>query len=62
MVKHQRQKKNMTQKGLGDLIGADRQYVWRLENGKINVTPDYLDMLIEKIECSHDDFFKRPVN
>ena len=50
----------MTLQQLADLLEVDRQYVWRLENGRINVTPDYLDIIIEKIGCSQEDFFKTP--
>ena len=60
MIKHQREKKGMTLQQLADLLEVDRQYVLRLENGRINVTPDYLDIIIEKIGCSQEDCFKTP--
>ncbi len=60
MIKHKRKEKKMTLQQLGDLIGSDRQYVWRLENGKVNVTCDYLDNVIAKLDSKHEDFIKIP--
>ena len=42
----QREKRNLSLQELADLLGIDRQYVWRLENGKVNMTLDYLDKII----------------
>ena len=47
----------MTLQELADGIDADRQYVWNIENGKVNITLDYLDKIIEKLGCNQDDFF-----
>jgi transcriptional regulator with XRE-family HTH domain len=44
-------------KELADRLDLDRQYVWKLENGKINMSPDYLDKIIDKLGCKHEDFF-----
>ncbi len=57
MIELRRKKINFTQTQLANLLEVDRQYVWRLENGKINLTMDYLDKVIEKLNCTHDDFF-----
>ena len=57
IIKFQRKMKGLTLQELGDKLEVDRQYVWRLENGKINMSPDYLDKVIERIGCEHEDFF-----
>ncbi len=57
MIELRRKKINFTQTQLANLLEVDRQYVWRLENGKINLTMDYLDKVIEKLNCTHADFF-----
>lgn len=57
IIKTQRKKKNLTLNELAEKLKVDRQYIWNLENGKINMTADYLDKIIEKIGCTHIDFF-----
>lgn len=47
----------MTLQELADLLQVDRQYVWKLENGKINMTLDYLDKIIQHLKSSKEDFF-----
>jgi transcriptional regulator with XRE-family HTH domain len=56
MIKSKREEKAISQQALGDLLDVDRQYVWRLENGKINLTLNYLDKVIEKLNCKQADF------
>ena len=56
MIKSKREEKAISQQALSDLLDVDRQYVWRLENGKINLTLNYLDKVIEKLNCKQDDF------
>jgi transcriptional regulator with XRE-family HTH domain len=56
MIKRRRTDKMLTQQHLADLLEVDRQYIWRLENGKVNLTMDYLDTIIQKLDCSHADF------
>ena len=60
MIKHLRKAQNLTLQQLGDMLGTDRQYVWRLENGKINVSCNYLDIVIAKLESHQTDFLKTP--
>ena len=55
-IKLFRIKKGLTQQELADLIGADRQYVWRIEAGKISMSLDYLDKIIVALNCKHEDF------
>jgi len=47
IIKLQRKMKGFTLQELADKLDVDRQYVWRLENGKINMSLDYLDKVIE---------------
>lgn len=58
LIKQQRLNKQMTQQELADLLNVDRQYVWNIENGKINLTLDYLDKIIAKLKCAHKEFLK----
>lgn len=55
-IKIRREQKNLTQQQLADLLGVDRQYVWKLENGKKNLTFDYLDKVIKNLNCLPEDF------
>ena len=41
-IKLLRKQKNLTLQELADRIGADRQYVWNIENGEVNLTLDIL--------------------
>ncbi|MEI6022101.1 MAG: helix-turn-helix transcriptional regulator [Bacteroidota bacterium] len=34
---------------MADKLGVDRQYIWRIENGKINFTLDYLDKILNEL-------------
>jgi transcriptional regulator with XRE-family HTH domain len=57
LIKQHRIKQKLTQQELAALIGVDRQYIWNLENGKINFSIDYLDNIILQLKCTHKDFF-----
>jgi transcriptional regulator with XRE-family HTH domain len=61
LIKSRRLERNFTQKQLADLLEIDRQYVWRLENGKVNFTMDYLDKIIYKLGSEQKDFIVIPV-
>lgn len=56
-IKLYRKEKGLTLQDLADKLNVDRQYVWRIENGKINMSLDYLDNVIKELECYHVDFF-----
>jgi len=60
MIKSRRKQKQFTQKHLADLLEVDRQYVWRLENGRVNLTMDYLDKVIIKLNCLQKEFIVIP--
>jgi len=57
MIKARREEKKMTQSQLAALLHIDRQYIWRIENGVINLTLDYLDKIIQALGCTQRDFF-----
>jgi len=57
-IKFLRESKRMTQQELADLLKADRQYVWKLEAGKKNITLDYLDSIAKALQVSQSDFLK----
>lgn len=58
IIKYRRIKLGLTLQELADRLEVDRQYIWKLENGKINMSLNYLDKIIDKLECNHEDFFK----
>lgn len=58
MIKHQRIKRNLTLEDLAEKLNTDRHYIWKIENGKINLTMDYLDKILTMLECNPKDFFK----
>jgi transcriptional regulator with XRE-family HTH domain len=55
-IEKNRRKKNISQQELADLLEVDRQYIWRLENGKVNLTMNYLDKIIKQLDCLQSDF------
>ena len=57
MIKTKREEKKMTQTQLASLLDIDRQYMWRIENGEVNLTLDYLDKIILALNCNHDHFY-----
>ena len=57
IIRRERKKKELSLKELADKLNIDRQYVWRMENGKVNMSPDYLDKVIEKLNSRHEEFF-----
>jgi len=56
MIKDKRLKKIITQQQFADLLSVDRQYIWKLENGKVNLTMDYLDKIVLELGCLHSEF------
>lgn len=51
----------MTQQQLADLIGSDRQYVWNIENGKVNLTLDYIDKIAKALQVSQNEFINTKI-
>lgn len=60
-IKMWRKKRNMTQQQLADLIGSDRQYVWNIENGKVNLTLDYIDKIAKALQVSQNEFINTKI-
>lgn len=58
LVRKNRANKQLTQQQLADLLNVDRQYVSKIENGKINLTLDYLEKVISSLKCTNHDFIQ----
>jgi transcriptional regulator with XRE-family HTH domain len=61
-IKFFREKNNLTQQELADLINSERQYVSKLEHGKKNMTLDNLDRIISALKCKQEDFLNTTPN
>jgi len=57
IIKTVRLEKKITQTQLAHLLDIDRQYVWRLEHGLVNLTIDYLDKIILALGTVPAEFF-----
>jgi transcriptional regulator with XRE-family HTH domain len=55
-IKILRTQKNMTLQQLADEIKVDRQYVWNIENGEVNLTLDYIDRIAAALKVSQLEF------
>ena len=54
-IKERREHADLSQEGLGRLIGKDGQYVSKLERGiRQNITTDTLEHLAKALVCSTD--------
>ena len=60
MIRGVRLKNKLTQQELADRLGVDRQYIWRIENGKINLTLDYLDKITETLNKENAPYIVFP--
>lgn len=58
MLKKQRVKSGLTLNELAEKMKTDRQYIWNIENGKINMSLDYLDKLLKELNTNPSEFFK----
>ena len=59
IIKRLRKKKGLTLDEFAHKLDVDRQYIWKLENGKKNMSLDYLDKVIEKLGSKHEEFFNQ---
>lgn len=59
LIKKYRTDRQMTQQQLADLLNTDRQYVSKIENGKTNLSLDYLDKIISALKLTNKDFFRQ---
>lgn len=55
-IKFLREQKGMTQQELADLVKADRQYIYKIEAGKKNITLDYLDKIATALQVPQSEF------
>jgi len=51
----------MTLQQLADAISSDRQYIWNIENGDINLTLDYIDRIAIALQVSQCEFLNTDV-
>ncbi|MBL7936107.1 MAG: helix-turn-helix transcriptional regulator [Bacteroidia bacterium] len=58
MLKQKRLKSGLTLNELAEKMSTDRQYIWNIENGKINFTIDYLDKILKELNTNSTEFFK----
>lgn len=58
MLKQQRLKSGLTLNELAIKMGTDRQYIWNIENGKVNMSLDYIDKMLTELKISPREFFK----
>ncbi len=56
LIETHRKSKKISQQELANLLQVDRQYIWKLENGKVNLTMNYLDKVIKELSCIHSEF------
>jgi len=61
-IKILRTQKNLTLQELANKINADRQYLWNIESGEINLTLDYLDKIIKALDVSQTEFINSNFN
>ncbi len=52
----------MTQQELADLVKADRQYIYKIEAGKKNITLDYLDKIAQALQVSQSEFLNTNIS
>lgn len=58
MIKLHRLNRGLTLEELATLMNTDRHYIWKIENGKLNMSIDYLERLLAALNCKPEDFFK----
>ena len=61
-IKFFREKNNLTLEELADLLGTERQYIWKVEKGMKNIRLDNLDKIISALKCTHEDFLNTSIN
>lgn len=56
-IKAKRIERGLTQQELAVKLSVDRQYISKLEGGKINMSLDYLDRVLTELNCTVDALF-----
>ena len=59
IIRKVRKKNKLTLQQLADEMQTDRQYIWKVEQGKINIPADTLDVFIKKLDSNYAEFFNR---
>ena len=59
IIKRQRLKSGLTLNELAAKLNVDRQYIWKLERGQVNMSLDYVDKVLKILNCSPVDFFNK---
>jgi transcriptional regulator with XRE-family HTH domain len=62
VIKQQRIQRGLTLDELAEKLDTERQYVWKLENGKVNISANYLDKVIKELKSKHEDFLNTSIN
>lgn len=57
IIKQQRLKSGLTLDELALKLKTDRQYIWKIENGKVNMSLNYLDKIITTLKVEHNSIF-----
>lgn len=57
-VRYYREKAGLTREALSLAIGQDNSYISKLENTKMNITLDKLDMIAKFLSVEVEDLFK----
>lgn len=57
LIKKHRTRIGLTQHELANKLNTDRQYISKLESGKINMTLDYLDNVLKELNCTIKELF-----
>ncbi len=57
LVAFVREKQGMSCKDLANLLEKDYNYIWKVENGCKNISSEYLDKIIEKLNLPQETFW-----
>ncbi len=53
-----RKKRNITQSQLAEATGKDRQYIYKIEKGKVTINLSTFYIILKALELSFDEFFE----
>ncbi len=62
IIKHHRQLQNLTLEELAIRINSDRQHLCKIEKGKINLTLEYLEKILNALNLQPEIFFNQPIH
>jgi transcriptional regulator with XRE-family HTH domain len=57
-IKQKRLECGFSQEELALKLKTDRQYISKIEGGKINMSLNYLENILKKLNCTPMEFFK----